>query len=221
VTVTLESAPPVRLMVHLIEGLAERPDDVAPTAPAISFSGTYGLYRLLSAHAVDGLFGTILPGQTRCRVRPVRIRPGKWIILDESQRTLHILPQERPVMLLRARIELTPAPPVRHYSAVDGTLVSTVQGDDGFARSAMLLSVLREMGNRAAVPAMIALLDRQEGRERWTVMRELLALDAEAAWPHLMRMAADDPDAGVRAAAGAVLSHQAGLSIAEPQPCPA
>ena len=36
---------------------------------------------------------------------------------------------------------------------------------------------------------------------RWHVMRELLALDAEAAQPHLVRMAEADPHPEVRAAA--------------------
>jgi HEAT repeat protein len=70
----------------------------------------------------------------------------------------------------------------------------------------MLLSVLRAAGAREAAPAMIALLDRPSGRERWTVMRELIALDAALAWPHLQRMAAHDPEEGVRDAARSVLT---------------
>jgi len=40
---------------------------------------------------------------------------------------------------------------------------------------------------------------------RWHVMRELLGIDAHAAFPHLKRMAAHDPHQDVRRAARAVL----------------
>ena len=45
---------------------------------------------------------------------------------------------------------------------------------------------------------------------RWHVMRELLGIDAEAALPHLKRMAARDPHPDVRRAARSVLDRLAG-----------
>jgi hypothetical protein len=151
----------------------------------------------------------------RCRSRAIVLRPSQWLALDERRQSLRILPQPHPILLLRARIERTPPPPVRRYALPDGAFVGAVQADEGFARSAMLLAVLRELGARAAAPEMVGLLDRAAPAERWTVMRELLALDAATAWPHLQAMAARDPDAGVRGAAQAVLAKQEAL------PCPA
>lgn len=218
-SLALATALPVRLMLTLIEGEAERAETgtVDLASQSVGFSGAQGLYRILSSEPVDALFSAIVPGRARCRTRAIRLQPGRWLMLDEQRRSLRIPPQAHPVLLMRARIERTPTPPVRRFSLRDGALVGAVQGDDGFARAAMLLSVLREAGARHAVPDIIGLLDRASGRERWTLMRELLALDAGAAWPHLTAMATQDPDAGVRAAAQAVLAAQK----REAEPCPA
>jgi hypothetical protein len=220
-SLTLAAAPPARIMLTLIEGEAERGDDVGtpPPAQSIGFSGAQALYRLLSPMPTQALFAAVNADHRRCRTRAITLRPGRWLTLDERRQSLRILPQAHPILLLRARIERTPPPPVRRYALPDGTFIGAVQADEGFARSAMLLSVLRELGARAAAPEMVGLLDRAAPAERWTVMRELLALDAGTAWPHLQTMAARDPDTGVRAAAQAVLAQQA--TVREAIPCPA
>lgn len=205
-TVTLAAAPPVRLVINLIEGLPERTDIAPESVPGISFSGMRGLYRPLSPEPVEALFGEAEPDAEQCRTRAIAFTPGQWLCLDERRQSLRIDPQARPVLMLHARIERSPPPPVRRYALDDGRLLGTVQGDDGFARSTMLMSMLRAAGAREAVPALISLLDRAAGRERWSVMRELIALDPAQAWPHLERMAAHDPDDGVRQAAQAVVT---------------
>jgi hypothetical protein len=209
-SLTLASAPPARIMLTLIEGEAERGDDTGapPPAQSIGFSGAQALYRLLSPVPTQALFAAVTTDYRRCRTRAITLRRGQWLALDERRQSLRILPQAHPILLLRARIERTPPPAVRRYALPDGAFVGAVQADEGFARSAMLLTVLRELGARDAAPQMVGLLDRTAPSERWTVMRELLALDAATAWPHLQAMAARDPDAGVRTAARAVLAKQ-------------
>lgn len=218
-SLTLSSAPPVRLMLTMIAGEAERAetDSVALMPQSIGFSGAQGLYRILSREPVDALFAATTADRTRCRTRAIHMQPGQWLMLDERRQSLHIPPQTHAVLLMRARIERVPAPPMRRFALPEGTMLGSVQADEGFARSAMLISVLREAGARHAAPEIAGLLDRAAGRERWTVMRELLALDAGTAWPHLRAMAASDPDAGVRSAAAAVLRAQK----TEAEPCPA
>lgn len=220
-SLTLASAPPARIMLTLIEGEAERGDDVGtpPQARSIGFSGAQALYRLLSPVPTQALFAAVTADHRRCRTRAIALRPGQWLALDERRQSLRILPQPHPILLLRARIERTLPPPVRRYALPDGAFVGAVQADEGFARSAMLLTVLRELGASAAAPEMVGLLDRAAPSERWTVMRELLALDAATAWPHLQAMAARDPDSGVRTAAQAVLARQ--TTQMEALSCPA
>ena len=65
----------------------------------------------------------------------------------------------------------------------------------------MMVSLLRVMEREDALPLIAEALDSPHFYTRWHIMRELLAMDAEAALPPLRRMAADDPHPEVRAAA--------------------
>ena len=65
----------------------------------------------------------------------------------------------------------------------------------------MMVSLLRTMEREDSVPLLEEALASPHFYTRWHVMRELLALDAEAAHPHLRRMAEADPHPEVRAAA--------------------
>ena len=70
----------------------------------------------------------------------------------------------------------------------------------------MGLAVLRACGRSDAAPLFTAALDDDDFAMRWQVMRELLALDPEAALPHLGAMAAGDPHPEVRKAAAATMA---------------
>ena len=76
----------------------------------------------------------------------------------------------------------------------------------------MMVSLLRTMEREDAVPLIVEALASPHFYTRWHVMRELLALDADAAHPHLSRMAEADPHPEVRAAARQTLE----LFFAEP-----
>jgi HEAT repeat protein len=65
----------------------------------------------------------------------------------------------------------------------------------------MMASLLRVMDRADAVPVLREMLASPHFYTRWHIMRELLALDAEAAYPDLKRLAAQDPHPEVRAAA--------------------
>jgi hypothetical protein len=197
-SLVLASAPGVSLLVTRLAGAAERPDGPV-NPPTIRFSGQLCLLRLLGEARVAARLA--LRTGDGARSRAIALRPETILTLDERRRALWIAPPRRALFLLRARIARTPAPPAYRHDLNSGARTETVQGDQGLARTAMLLGYLRAAGHRAAVPVAIALLDRTDGRERWTVMRELLALDARAAWPHLEIMAAHDPEPAVRAAA--------------------
>ena len=69
-----------------------------------------------------------------------------------------------------------------------------------------MLSLLRTMDRVDAVPVMIDMLANPHFYARWQAMRELLALDAEAALPHLSILAECDPHPEVRTAAAATLA---------------
>jgi HEAT repeat protein len=65
----------------------------------------------------------------------------------------------------------------------------------------MMVSLLRALDREDAFPVFEEALESPHFYTRWHVMREMLALDAEAALPSLRRMAETDPHPDIRAAA--------------------
>ena len=65
----------------------------------------------------------------------------------------------------------------------------------------MMVTLLRIMDRKDAVPVVRESLKDQHFYTRWQIMREFLALDAEAALPSLRDMARRDPHPEIREAA--------------------
>jgi HEAT repeat protein len=78
--------------------------------------------------------------------------------------------------------------------------------DEASSRTQMMVTLLRLMDRANAMPVIEQALASPHFYTRWHVMREMLALDAEAALPSLRRMAASDPHPEVRFAATQALS---------------
>jgi HEAT repeat protein len=70
----------------------------------------------------------------------------------------------------------------------------------------MMVSLLRALGRDDVFPLFEEALASPHFYTRWHVMREMLAMDAEAALPSLRRMAAEDPHPDIRAAAQQTLA---------------
>jgi HEAT repeat protein len=83
----------------------------------------------------------------------------------------------------------------------------------------MMLSLLRIMDRKDAVPVFREAARGRHFYARWEAVRELLALDVEAALPELEAMAAADAHPEVRAAAGETLAMLAAVQPMEAEPC--
>ncbi|MEI9852870.1 MAG: hypothetical protein WDN24_20645 [Sphingomonas sp.] len=94
---------------------------------------------------------------------------------------------------------------MREHRVADGALVRVASADDRASRIEMLLTFLRLAGRADAGARFDAATHEPAFHLRWAAMREWLALDAAAALPRLEEMAADDPNAEVRAAAALTL----------------
>jgi HEAT repeat protein len=90
--------------------------------------------------------------------------------------------------------------------------------DEVSSRTQMMLALLRTMDRQDAVPLIVDMLEDPNFYARWQAMRELLALDADAALPHLRSLAHCDPHPEVRAAAAATLD--ACFDVPEPAAAP-
>jgi len=113
----------------------------------------------------------------------------------------HLAGAASDVVMLCATIRAGGAPLVREHRISDGALVRVASADDRASRTEMLLTFLRLSGRAEAGDRFEAASRDPAFHLRWAAMREWLALDANAALPRLTEMAADDPNAEVRAAA--------------------
>ncbi|MDT8760799.1 hypothetical protein MZO42_19020 [Sphingomonas psychrotolerans] len=109
------------------------------------------------------------------------------------------------VVTLVATIRTGAAPLIREYDVASGALVRITDADDRPSRTAMLLRFLRVAGRIEAGTCFEAASHAPDFHLRWAAMREWLALDANAAAPRLMTMAASDPSDEVRRAAARML----------------
>ncbi|MDX3901643.1 MAG: hypothetical protein QHC40_14215 [Sphingobium sp.] len=182
---------------------------------SIHFSGRYTLCRVLGAEPLR-VQGFGLRGERAVATGEAVQAPGTVIELDEQVAAWRIMPGERPVTMLRAQIA-PPGPVMAHvHDPVSGARLSSSSGDEGHARSLMMLSLLRLQKRTDAAPLFEEAVAAALPHQRWAAMREYLALDTAAALPALESMATRDIDAEVRALAGATLAQAQG-----PTRCPA
>jgi hypothetical protein len=182
---------------------------------SIAFPGHQSLYRFVrSGGATLSLWrapqieaGFTAAGSGRCRfVEKRRIADGEMLELDGRKESFVIEHAEEDLVYLQAITSAGRAPLTVEYDSDSHEFVGASSTDEVSSRTQMMLSLLRTMERADAVPVMIGMLDNPHFYARWQAMRELLALDAEAALPHLSVMADQDPHPEVRATAAATLS---------------
>jgi len=143
-------------------------------------------------------------GAAPCITQPPRpLRTGETLTLDTARQSLTLQDTGRDILYLELTVQLPSRLPIRAYDIASGRLthVSASRRDSSFRQ--MALALLRQIGRTDAAPLFVAETASEDFAARWTAMRELVALDPAAAFPHLCAMAATDPHPEVRAAAAA------------------
>jgi hypothetical protein len=191
-------------------------------ATSIGFTGQVGVYRFVKAGGATLSFWEappIGPGFTAAeagicrRTDERRIEDGETLIIDGRCQSYVVEALQSSFILLQASIAVDQAPLSVEYDSATGEFVGCTATGDTSSRIQMVTTLLRKLDHRDAFPAIAAFLDHPDFFVRWHVMKELLGLDAEAALPHLKRMAATDPHPDPRRAARIVLDR-----IEAPQP---
>jgi hypothetical protein len=182
---------------------------------SIVFPGQLSLHKFIRSGGATFSFweaplieaGFTAKGSGRCRLAERRrIRDGELLELDGRRQTFVIDHASSDLVYLQAVASAGRAPLTVEYDSDSFEFVGASSTDEVSSRTQMMLALLRTMERHDAVPLMIAMLDNPNFYARWQAMRELLALDAEAALSHLKSFAAADPHPEVRAAAAATLS---------------
>jgi hypothetical protein len=110
------------------------------------------------------------------------------------------------MICLQAAVHAEEAPLATEYDSRTLAYVGASSADEASSRTEMMVSLLRLMDRGDAIPEIAGLLDSSPFHTRWHVMREFLAMDSDAAFPHLQRMASSDPHPDVRSAAAQTLA---------------
>jgi len=179
-------------------------------ATSIGLTGVTTLFRYLrsggatisfwEAPPITDMFDASRAGNVRLVERRA-IEDGEEIVIDGRYQSFIIDHATSDMIFFQALVRVDAAPVAAEYDSKTLSLIGASSTDEASSRVQMMVSLLRTMEREDAVPLIVAALDSPHFYTRWHIMRELLALDADAALPHLRRMAAGDPHPEVRAAA--------------------
>ncbi|HEX8216699.1 MAG TPA: HEAT repeat domain-containing protein [Allosphingosinicella sp.] len=202
------------LSVMSVDGLAAK--RVAAAAPSsLTFGGRPMLYEFVRSGGATISLWEIPPiaaqfvadDSGRCVLRERRsIADGERILIDGRRESFVIEHASSDLVFLTAAAQLEAAPVTVEYDSRTLLFAGASSNDEAASRIQMMVTMLRLMEREDAVPLFEQLLDSPAFFTRWHVMREYLALDAEAALPGLRRMAERDPHPEVRAAAAQTLA---------------
>jgi hypothetical protein len=183
-------------------------------ATSIGFTGVVSLFRYLKAGdatvsfweapPITSKFGGSEAGDCQFVGRRM-LRDGEELLSDGRYESFIIEHATSDMVYFQAMVRAGSAPLAVEYDSRTMKFVGASSTDEASSRVLMMVSLLRAMERDDAAPLVAELLDSPLFYTRWHVMRELLAMDAEAALPHLRRMAASDPHPEVRAAAAETL----------------
>jgi hypothetical protein len=183
-------------------------------AASINFTGCVTLLRFIKAGGailsfweaprIEADFSAAKPG--RCRmVERRRIADGEEFVIDGRFQSFVIEHAQADILFFQAIARAGCAPVGTEYDSDSHVLIGASSTDEASSRLQMMVSLLRALDRDDAFPVLEAALDSPQFYTRWHVMREMLAMDADAARPSLERMAATDPHPDIRAAAAQTL----------------
>jgi hypothetical protein len=182
---------------------------------SIAFSGLTTKFRYLKAGGATLSFWEADPigddfvasraGMARF-VGERQLSDGEDIVIDGRRESFVIEHAERDMVYFQAMVRTGGAPVTAEYDRETLQFIGASSTDEPSSRIQMMVSLLRAMDREDALPLMERELESPRFYTRWHVMREMLALDAQAALPALKRLAAGDPHPEVRAAAAQTLA---------------
>lgn len=191
-------------------------------ARSVGFSGRVTVLKFVKAggarislwEAPPITAGFTAPQAGQCAKTGERDLADGDILTIDGRFQSYVIEQARTnLLILQAEITLDQAPLSVEYDSASFSYVGCSATGDGASRIQMITTLLRKLGCEGAFEPVAAFLDHPDFFVRWHVMKELLGIDAEAALPHLKRMAARDPHPDARRAARTVLDR-----LREPRP---
>lgn len=218
---TLFAGGDVHLSLLLIPAPRNAPGERPPGVPGIlRFADGWTRLSVLAggpARAVrferDAEAGAVRPQR-----QPVDIGDGEWIDLANAGQALHFLDPVRDLAVLRLIVRDPACEQAVDIDAVSGAVVQRRQTRPADSRLQLCMALLRSLGRADAIPEIRRMLPDLPPYLRWQAARECLMLDAEAGLALLADLQSSDPDARLRAQAGAtrqsLLARRSGIADA-------
>ncbi len=181
------------------------------TGPAsINFTGLVTMFRFIKAGGailsfwesdpITPIFSAAQAGPCRLKERR-RIEDGEEVVIDGRHQSFVIDHAQSDLVYFQAAARMTSAPVATEYDSDTLQFIGASSTDEPSSRLQMMVSLLRALGREDAFPLFEEALSSPHFYTRWHVMREMLAMDADAAHPALKRMAEADPHPDIREAA--------------------
>lgn len=131
-----------------------------------------------------------------------RLKDGDEILIDGRHQSFIIEHADSDMVYFQALVRTGAAPITAEYDSQTLGFLSASSTDEASSRVQMMVSVLRAMERDDIVPLVAELIEATpQFYTRWHLMREMLAMDADASLPALRRMATADPHPEIRAVA--------------------
>lgn len=177
---------------------------------SINFTGYLTLLRFLKAGGATISFWEAPPiadafqasQAGHCRLVDRRVMAdGEEILVDGRHQSFVIEHASHDILFFQAVARAGYAPVGVEYDSDSLAFLGATSTDEASSRLQIMVSLLRALEREDAFPIFEEALGSPQFYTRWHVMREMLALDADAALPSLRRMAKHDPHPDIRAAA--------------------
>ena len=182
---------------------------------SINFNGYATMIRFLKAGGAtisfwetDEIGDDFAAGEAGpCRLTGCRqMQDGDEIFIDGRRQSFVIEHAEADILFFQAVARAGCAPVSAEFDSDTLELIGASSTDEASSRLQMMVSLLRALGREDAFPLFEEAMAGAQFYTRWHIMREMLAMDADAALPTLRRMAAEDPHPDIRAAARQTLA---------------
>lgn len=177
---------------------------------SLNFTGVPTLYKFLRGGGatlaiweipeIEAGFAIDRCGECKLVERRI-LEDGELLYIDARRQTFVIEHARSDIVYFYAAMRAEEAPVALEYDSASLECVGASSTDEASSRIQMMISLLRLLDRRDALPLFAEMLQSPHFYTRWHVMREYLAMDADGALPYLKAMAETDPHPDVRAAA--------------------
>jgi len=130
--------------------------------------------------------------------RTFRVRDGDELVLRAGRDSFTFESAETVVCFAQAYAKHSQASVMPEFDAGTLRLIGLSATNDKASRIQMMATILRLFEHADAFDACLPFIAHSDYFVRWYVMRELLAIDADRAWPLVEEMARHDPHPNVR-----------------------